>query len=235
VGVFNDLTGQLFGSLLVLERVENSKSSRVMWLVRCIVEWCGKDIIVAGCRLYDKKQPMIHCGCLTFQNHIGNITHGQSKTIEYRREHRQKRRIKIKNLNSDRSLSYEGSLKESRAKLAYCVYCLSTEQLTTDHIVPISKKGNQDLKNLATACTKCNNNKRASFFIDWFIKTNRVKRSLNDILKDMGFDSIVHLQNYQDAMCPKHIEKDPNVRFRKLCQADQKDTEFLESYYRSLL
>ena len=43
----------------------------------------------------------------------------------------------------------------------------------------------------------------------------------------MNFDSIVHLQNYQDSLCPEHIEKDPNVRFHKLVKADMKDIDKL--------
>jgi len=78
---------------------------------------------------------------------------------------------------------------------------------------------------LINACGSCNSAKNDSFFIDWYIKTNKVKRKLDDILKDMKFDSIHHLQNYQDSMCPEHIEKDFNVRFHKLVKADMKDID----------
>ena len=236
-----ELKGRFFGHLLVLERVENNKKGDVMWLTRCTVTNCGKEIIVKSDRLIRKERPMTHCGCLTSKNcsdskkgNKSGVTHGQSKTPEYNRERVHLRSIKLKN-QSKSTTNYSGSIKASRDNLDHCVYCGSIDDLTTDHIIPIDKGGNQDFKNLVTACRICNSSKNASFFIDWYLKTKRNLRSLDDILKDMGFDSLIHLRNYQDSMCPEHIEQDPDVRFRKLVKATSKDMEFLESYYRSLL
>ena len=227
---FRDLTDQTFGDLYVIKRVENNKWDQVQFLTRCEVEGCGNEKVMSGNRLTSKKQPTTHCGCLTFQHNSdaqkGNtkgITHGLSKTPEYWAERGAKRRIKKQNNNLTFNLSYAESFAMPRLELDYCVYCGSTENLATDHIIPIDKGGTQDPKNLIRACKSCNSAKRNLFFIDWYLKTNRVKRKLDDILKDMKFDSIHHLQNYQDSMCPEHIEKDLNVRFRKLVKADMKD------------
>lgn len=40
-----------------------------------------------------------------------------------------------------------------------CVYCHSTENLTIDHIIAITKKGADDLSNLQTLCRSCNSQK----------------------------------------------------------------------------
>ena len=66
--------------------------------------------------------------------------------------------------------------------------------------MPIIKGGTQDSKNLVTACRSCNSSKNASFFIDWYGKNKdkRNLRSLDEIIKDLGFDDLEDLTNYQD-------------------------------------
>lgn len=41
-----------------------------------------------------------------------------------------------------------------------CQKCGSIENLTIDHIKPLSKGGNNDLENLQTLCLECNQKKR---------------------------------------------------------------------------
>jgi len=43
----------------------------------------------------------------------------------------------------------------------YCIYCGIEEGLTIDHIIPISKGGENTLDNIVPACLPCNNEKRA--------------------------------------------------------------------------
>ncbi|XP_011622763.1 uncharacterized protein LOC18421442 isoform X2 [Amborella trichopoda] len=40
-----------------------------------------------------------------------------------------------------------------------CQYCSSTENLTIDHVLPISRGGEWEWENLVTACSKCNSKK----------------------------------------------------------------------------
>jgi 5-methylcytosine-specific restriction endonuclease McrA len=51
-----------------------------------------------------------------------------------------------------------------------CWYCGATDQLTIDHIVPVSKGGTHELSNLRCGCADCNNAKRVmsvAQFRDW--------------------------------------------------------------------
>lgn len=66
MGKFNDLTGQKFGRLTVIERAEDAiteKGNRfARWLCSCE---CGNDdVIVFGSALTRKKRPTLSCGCL---------------------------------------------------------------------------------------------------------------------------------------------------------------------------
>ena len=40
-----------------------------------------------------------------------------------------------------------------------CVYCGATDELTIDHVIPLSRGGNNHLNNLTTACRRCNQSK----------------------------------------------------------------------------
>jgi len=232
---FRDLTDQTFGDLYVIRRVKNDKWGNAQFLTRCEVEGCGNEKVVRGDRLTAKTNPTTHCGCLS-SKHRGDAkkTHGLSKTLEYDAEIQHKRRIKKQNNNLAFNLSYAESLKIARPKLDYCVYCGSTDNLTIDHIIPINKGGTQNPKNLIRACRSCNSAKNASFFIDWYIKTKRCKRSLTGIIADMNFDSIFHLQHYQDSMCPDYYEKNRSSVAAKILRAKVKNNKLLDRYYQSL-
>ena len=58
MGKFIDLTGQKFGKLTVIKRVENDKFKNVMWLCRCE---CGNIKKIRGFQVKKSKS----CGCLT--------------------------------------------------------------------------------------------------------------------------------------------------------------------------
>lgn len=56
---FKDLTGQIFGKLVVVERVKEIKSNGVMWKCKCE---CGNEIVVSGNHL--RSGHTKSCGCL---------------------------------------------------------------------------------------------------------------------------------------------------------------------------
>ena len=45
-----------------------------------------------------------------------------------------------------------------------CVYCDAVEDLTLDHVVPLSRGGSNEVGNLVTACRTCNSSKGARVF-----------------------------------------------------------------------
>lgn len=63
MGVTIDITGQVFGRLTVLRRVENDKYSRAVWECRCE---CGNIPTVSGKQLRSGKTKS--CGCLCREN-----------------------------------------------------------------------------------------------------------------------------------------------------------------------
>ena len=62
-----------------------------------------------------------------------------------------------------------------------CVYCGDESSLTIEHIVPVSAGGNNDLNNLAIACTTCNCSKQNKNILDWL--NGRKPYNTNVILK----------------------------------------------------
>lgn len=50
-----------------------------------------------------------------------------------------------------------------------CVYCGSTENLTLDHVIPISKGGSDDQDNLVCCCKRCNSSKNDKLLSEWLI------------------------------------------------------------------
>lgn len=78
---FIDRTGQKFGRLTVLERVENNKFNQVQWKCKCD---CGKEVIVKSYFLTTNQTKS--CGCLKKEQDYINIakkTHNMSNTRLY--------------------------------------------------------------------------------------------------------------------------------------------------------
>jgi 5-methylcytosine-specific restriction endonuclease McrA len=48
-----------------------------------------------------------------------------------------------------------------------CAYCNSTDNITIDHIVPLSRGGTHERANLAPACWSCNCSKGARLLEEW--------------------------------------------------------------------
>jgi len=62
-----------------------------------------------------------------------------------------------------------------------CVYCGATDNLSIDHIKPLSKDGAHGLDNLCVACRSCNSSKGAKPLIGWLAGTERL-----DLLEQGG-------------------------------------------------
>ena len=80
MGNFKDLTGQRFGRLIVIKRVENDKLGKAQWLCQCD---CGNKKEVSTQSL--KSGKVQSCGCLHKEMLINRLTtHGKTKTRIYR-------------------------------------------------------------------------------------------------------------------------------------------------------
>lgn len=65
-------------------------------------------------------------------------------------------------------LSFKVTAKEMRnIKSQPCIYCGSREKICIDHIVPLSRGGNNSIGNYAPACLKCNSSKKNKFITEW--------------------------------------------------------------------
>src|SRR5262245_54556701 len=73
-----DLTGQRFGELIVLSRIENDPLGRARWRVRCS---CGIEKEASSWHLRDGR--VVSCGHVMRTVWKRNITHGKSASAEY--------------------------------------------------------------------------------------------------------------------------------------------------------
>lgn len=63
---------------------------------------------------------------------------------------------------------FEVSTKElKRIYNSPCAFCGSTEDITLDHIVPLSRGGRHSIGNLQPLCFTCNHRKHARFMMEW--------------------------------------------------------------------
>ncbi len=59
---------------------------------------------------------------------------------------------------------------KNRIALGFCHYCCKqfpAEELTMDHLVPISRGGKASRNNVVPACKECNNRKKYLLPIEW--------------------------------------------------------------------
>lgn len=85
-----------------------------------------------------------------------------------------------------------------------CQYCGSHEDLEIDHIIPLSKGGNNEDSNLITACHKCNNLKGDKDIKEFFKMIERDNKKLERVSKIL--DTLEEKEKEKD----KEIEKEIN-------------------------
>jgi hypothetical protein len=100
---FENLAGQIFSRLTVIERVENDSRGKSQW--KCICD-CGVTKIV--CAKYLKSGDTKSCGCFKHESLCrGRVTHGQSNSLTYKSWDAMKNRCL--NPNAERYPSYGGA------------------------------------------------------------------------------------------------------------------------------
>lgn len=87
-----------------------------------------------------------------------------------KRRSNQKREYQKKN---KRIINYSGRELVQRYKIfnGRCVYCNAATDITSDHVIPLSRiQGIDRLQNIVPACRSCNSRKRISDVIPWYKK-----------------------------------------------------------------
>lgn len=83
----------------------------------------------------------------------------------------------LSHIRETRKLGNGGNITEKEIEIIkkrdlVCVYCKSKNQLTLDHLIPISKSGKSDFSNFVLACKKCNISKRDTDVLIWCGRQN---------------------------------------------------------------
>lgn len=114
-------------------------------------------------------------------NRVGKAK-ATKKWSDKNREHVRQKSRESKQNNPERTLNYihkRNALKRGngvfkiqakelkRIKNSKCFYCSSVDNITFDHVVPLSKGGRHSIGNLLPACMKCNTSKGNKFLIEF--------------------------------------------------------------------
>ena len=95
--------------------------------------------------------------------------------LERRRRYRQTHREAVALREREKTYSRRALQPYSPEVAAYmaqlvkqpCTYCGATENITVDHVVPLSRGGQHEIENLAAACYPCNSSKCDRLLSEW--------------------------------------------------------------------
>jgi 5-methylcytosine-specific restriction endonuclease McrA len=69
--------------------------------------------------------------------------------------------------NNGNNTLTKSEIKELFKQYPFCVYCGEDEDLTLDHIVPVSRGGQNCIGNITIACHRCNSSKNDKLLSEW--------------------------------------------------------------------
>ncbi len=142
-----DLTGQRFGRLVVITRSgQLSHNGGYRWICMCD---CGCLKEIHGGHLQDGN--VKSCGC------ISRTRDGQSRSKTFRNFYSRNRRDRERDLDQGWTVEMEQALCEFQLA---CVVCEAREQLSTDHVRPLSKGHGLKPSNAVRLCLTCNSCKQ---------------------------------------------------------------------------
>ena len=150
-----DLTGRRFGRLKVvscLGIVDYGGTTAVRWLCRCD---CGKNTKPFANSLL--RGITVSCGCYHREEmKKRQTTHGMTGTPAYKRMHKERRRGREEDLDYGWTFEMQMSLLSLQP---CCVICGEQDNLTVDHVRPLSKGHGLKPGNAAVLCGSCNSKK----------------------------------------------------------------------------
>jgi hypothetical protein len=109
-----------------------------------------------------------------------------------------------------------GEYVKEHEKKNVCIYCGSTEKLTLEHILPLSRGGPNTADNAIFVCKKCNSSKGSKRLYEWFGYANRDK--IPSIAEGKYLKLIFEMHNNRGTL---HIGR--NQLQQLCCQCDMKD------------
>lgn len=145
-----DLEGCVFGNLTVLRLSDEIHTTGKLWNCLCV---CGNHLVVRSNKLvYGTIQS---CGCI---NKKRKVKHGMSRTKEFRAMYTRNRDEKKRILDSTWTTEMECAL---RILFDRCAICSTTDNLSVDHVKPLSKGHGLEPGNAIILCKTCNSAKSA--------------------------------------------------------------------------
>lgn len=152
-----DLAGQRFGYLTALYPSGRiGRGRNLFWLLRCD---CGNETEVETKNLRCAK-PVTSCGCQRGRSHPMGVTRRELK-----RASELKRRALVRGQGGD--VAAEEIIERMELTGALCVYCGEREEITVDHVIPLSRGGEHAVSNLLPACRSCNSSKGKKLLGEW--------------------------------------------------------------------
>lgn len=141
-------TGQRYGRLVVESRTDRAG----YWKCRCD---CNNYIVVRSTSLLGDHTTS--CGCFGQEQRIkAATTHGLSRTPAYLAMKARERLERKRELDVNWTIEMDVALRQ--LQLA-CVLCKTTEKLTIDHLLPLSKGHGLRPGNAVILCGSCNTRK----------------------------------------------------------------------------
>jgi hypothetical protein len=152
-----ELSGMRFGRLVAIE-ITGKKNNAGRYYWRCICD-CGKETVVTSSSLVSGGT--LSCGCYLMDRIIeSRTTHGLSGTKEYAAASSQRRREMKRDLDSKWTTEMECEIHKFFPR---CILCGSYDNLSVDHVFPLSKGNGLDPSNAVVLCRSCNSKKRDKY------------------------------------------------------------------------
>lgn len=150
------------------EWMRRKRQANPEWARRVDREWREKnpEAALAKDRRFKKK----NAAELRAKARERNRANPEPKRASYRKWRQRNRDKELTRLATRRALLRDTpELREFISQMLKqpCVYCGSTERISIDHVVPLSRGGKHEASNLAPACLPCNASKNNRLPSEW--------------------------------------------------------------------